>query len=127
MNADARLVAETLDGDAAAFSLLVGRHRVRLRRLAFGVLRDWTEAEDVAQDALIVAHATLVRLREPDRFAAWIGAIAVNLARMRVRSRRAGRTSLEELAGGVRAPAVESAEDAEIVRAALDALSDAQR
>jgi RNA polymerase sigma factor (sigma-70 family) len=124
---DARLVASALHGDAAAFTALVERHRERLRRLAHGVLGDWNEAEDVAQEALLAAHATLERLREPDRFAAWIGAIAINIARMRVRSRRSGWTSLDELAGGLRAPSAESADESTVVLEALGELSDAQR
>ena len=129
MNAapDASLVTSTLGGDEDAFAVLVERHRTRIRAVAHSLLGDWTEAEDVAQEALFVAHATLERLRDPERFGAWLAAIATNLARMRLRSRRAGWTSLDELAGGVLAPSTEAAEESDLVREALDMLSGLQR
>jgi uncharacterized protein len=123
---DAGLVAAALDGDERAFADLVERHRGRVRLVAFRLLGDWTEAEDVAQEALLAAHATLARLRDPDRFGAWLAAIAVNRAKMRLRSRRAGWTSLDELAGGVVAPSPEAAAADEPVREALEALSATQ-
>src|SRR5712691_3305226 len=91
---DAGLVASTLAGNEDAFTLLVERHRPRIRRVAHVLLGDWAEAEDVAQDTLLVAHATLERLRDPERFGAWLTAITTNLAKTRLRSRRAGWTSL---------------------------------
>jgi RNA polymerase sigma factor (sigma-70 family) len=124
---DAGLVASTLEGDEDAFAVLVDRHRTRIRAVAHSLLRDWAEAEDVAQDALVVAHATLERLRDPERFGAWLAAIATNLAKMRLRSRRAGWTTLDELAGGVLEPSAETTEDAALVHEALDALSAPQR
>ena len=88
MNAapDAGLVASTLAGNEDSFTLLVERHRPRIRRVAHSLLGDWAEAEDVAQDTLLVAHATLERLRDPERFGAWLAAIATNLAMLRLRS-----------------------------------------
>jgi RNA polymerase sigma factor (sigma-70 family) len=124
---DAGLVASTLDGDEGAFALLVERHRTRIRSVAHAVLGDWAEAEDVTQEALLAAHATLARLRDPERFGAWLTAIAGNLAKMRLRSRRAGWTSLDELAGGLLSPSSEASEESELVREALDVLSGLQR
>jgi len=124
---DAGLVASTLAGNEDSFTLLVERHRPRIRRVAHSLLGDWAEAEDVAQDTLLVAHATLERLRDPERFGAWLAAIATNLAKMRLRSRRAGWTSLDELVGGVLHPSPEPADEAELVHEALEALSGLQR
>ena len=124
---DAGLVASTLDGDEGAFTLLVDRHRGRIRSVAHGVLGDWAEAEDVTQEALLAAHATLARLRDPERFGAWLAAIAVNLARMRLRSRRGDWTSLDELAGGVLGPSPAATDESDLVREALHALSGLQR
>jgi uncharacterized protein len=124
---DAGLVASTLDGDEDAFALLVERHRTRIRVVAHDLLGDWAEAEDVAQEALLAAHATLPRLHDPERFGGWLAAITANLAKMRLRSRRAGWTSLDELAGGVLAPSAESYVEDELVREAMAALSGLQR
>jgi RNA polymerase sigma factor (sigma-70 family) len=120
-------VAAARNGDDDAFAQLVERHRDRVRLVAHRLLGDWAEAEDVAQEALLAAHATLACLRDPERFGAWLAAIAANRAKMRLRSRRAGWTSLDELAGGVVAPSPEPADADEPVREALEALTAPQR
>ena len=43
------------------------------------------DAEDLVQEALLRAYLGLSRLRDPDRFGAWLCGIALNLAKMRVR------------------------------------------
>jgi RNA polymerase sigma factor (sigma-70 family) len=128
---DSTLVGDALEGDAAAFGALVERHRGRAEAVARRVLGDPDEAQDVVQESLLVAHRDLRRLRHPDRFAAWLGAIAANLARMRLRARRTGWTTVEELRGGVR-PAqpdelLEALERASLVHSELDALPAGQR
>jgi RNA polymerase sigma-70 factor (ECF subfamily) len=84
---DGDLVRRARGGEAAAFAELCRRHGSRARTLARRVLGADAEAEDVVQDALLAAFAGLARLREPERFGGWLYAIAVNLARMRVRAR----------------------------------------
>jgi RNA polymerase sigma factor (sigma-70 family) len=115
-NRDATLVASALAGDGAAFADLVGRHLPRLRALAFAVLGEREEAEDVVQETLLRAYLGLATLREPERFGSWLGTIAVNLARMRRRRPRRETMPLEELA----APALDEVETG--VGAALAAL-----
>jgi uncharacterized protein len=124
---DPDLVAAALKGDDDAFAQLVARHGGRVRAVAHRLLGDWAEAEDVGQEAFVAAYATLDRLRDPGRFGAWLAAIAGNLAKMRLRSRRAGWTSVDELAGGVQEPASGDADAGEPVRVALEALSELQR
>jgi RNA polymerase sigma-70 factor, ECF subfamily len=87
-NRDALLVAAVLEGDSAAFAGLVERHRARLRALAFAVLGEREETEDVVQETLLRAYLGLDTLRDHDRFGSWLGSIAVNLARMRRRQPR---------------------------------------
>ncbi len=85
---DADLVKRVLAGDWAAFGPLVDRQRPVLLRLAQRMLGDPAEAEDVAQEVCLHAFLSLSRLRDPERFAAWLYGIAVNLCRMRLRTRR---------------------------------------
>lgn len=104
MTSDAELVRQTLTGDKVAFGALVERHRVMAWRLAARMLGDAAEysraeAEDVAQDACLQAFLTLNRLRDPERFGAWLYGIVVNLCRMRLRARRAT-YRLEDWDGG---------------------------
>jgi RNA polymerase sigma factor (sigma-70 family) len=86
--ADELLVGAALRGDREAFGALVDRHRPRAQALARRTLGDAAEAEDVVQEAVLRAYLGLGDLRDPSRFGAWLGAIALNLARMRRRAAR---------------------------------------
>lgn len=57
-------------------------------RIAYGVLRNSADAEDVAQEALLRAYRRFDRLREPNRFRGWLARIAFRLAIDRYRSAR---------------------------------------
>ncbi len=85
-------------GDQAAFRELVERHRHAVMRLAFGVLRDAAEAEDVVQDAFerVWRKAGTWRPGMGSAFFAWLARIAINLAIDRKRRPAAG--SLDEAA-----------------------------
>jgi RNA polymerase sigma factor (sigma-70 family) len=96
---DAELVKRVLEGDRAAFGTLIERHRPTTLRLARRMLDDPVEAEDAAQEACLHAFLSLSRLRDPERFGAWLCGIAVNLSRMRLRARR-DMPALEDWDGG---------------------------
>ena len=55
-------------------------------RVAHGVLRNTADAEDVAQEALLRAYRKFDRLRDRNRFRAWLVRIAFRLALDRLRS-----------------------------------------
>src|SRR5258705_5005516 len=57
-------------------------------RVAYGVLRNAADAEDVAQEALLKAYRKFERLREPARFRGWLVRIAFRMALDRWRSAR---------------------------------------
>ncbi len=60
-------------------------------RVALGVLRHREDAEDVAQEAFVRAYRNFHRLRDRDRFQAWLARITWRLAidRLRAAGRRA--------------------------------------
>src|SRR5690242_13780993 len=91
---DRSLVVRARTGDAAAFAVLLRRHRPRLVRLCAGLLPDAGTAADVAQDAALVAWLQLERLREPERFGAWLLGIGRVLCLRALRELRAGRVEL---------------------------------
>lgn len=63
-------------------------------RVALGVLRNTAEAEDVAQEAMLRAYRNFHRLRDRDRFRAWLVRTAWRLSLDRIRS--AGRRERRE-------------------------------
>jgi RNA polymerase sigma-70 factor (ECF subfamily) len=102
----------------------VRRHYRAAFAVALAVLGEIADAEDVAHDALVRAGARLSECKQPDRFAAWLVAIARNLA-IKARSTRARREAAP-LGHATAASADDSARslaDAELRRELLEALA----
>jgi RNA polymerase sigma-70 factor (ECF subfamily) len=75
---DRHLVEAARSGDHDAYAALVlgvGDHMFRVAKL---ILRDADQAEDAVQDALVRAWHELPRLRDPERFDAWVRRLVVN-------------------------------------------------
>ena len=100
---DRDLVERARHGDREAFAVLVHQVSDSLYSVAYRILRDTGLAEDVLQNALVLAWRRLPKLRDPDRFEAWIHRILVHACydeSQRTRSWRASVTVLPiELAG----------------------------
>jgi RNA polymerase sigma-70 factor (ECF subfamily) len=58
----------------------------RVFRIAFGVLGNGADAEEIAQEAFLRAHRRRASLRDPVRFTAWVSRIAFRLALNRRRA-----------------------------------------
>ena len=75
---DRDLVERARGGDREAFAVLVHQVSDSLYAVAFRILRDGGLAEDALQNALVLGWRRLPKLREPDRFEAWIHRILVH-------------------------------------------------
>jgi RNA polymerase sigma-70 factor (ECF subfamily) len=83
---EADLVQRTRQGDSGAWESLVVTHQAAMFKLAYLLLDDADEAEDVTQEAFIRAYRALGRF-DPDRpLRPWLMTICANLARNRRRS-----------------------------------------
>jgi RNA polymerase sigma-70 factor (ECF subfamily) len=80
---DASLVRRFNAGDESAFEEIMARHRDRMFAIAFAMLRNHADAEEIAQDTFIRAHRGLARFRGDASLATWLHRIALNLARNR--------------------------------------------
>ena len=78
---DEMLVKRTLKGDKDAFNQLVAKYQTRVYGLAVNILRNFSDAEDLAQEAFIRAYLSLHQLRDPAKFGAWLYRITQNLCR----------------------------------------------
>jgi RNA polymerase sigma factor (sigma-70 family) len=119
------LVQAAVVGDPAAFAALVAPVRPRMIAVTARIVGT-DDAEDVVQEALIRAFLGLSRLREPERFEAWLTAVAINVAKMWLRSRAASQARAVAAVGAGRPPA-EERELLGVVREALDVLAAGQR
>jgi RNA polymerase sigma-70 factor, ECF subfamily len=77
----AALVVRGRHGDSLALERLAEHFLRPAYAVALAVLRRPADAEDVAQDAVIVALARLDTCREPRRFSAWLFTIVRNRSR----------------------------------------------
>lgn len=72
------LVERAMAGDHDAFSELTHRSIAKLHAIARLILRDDELAEDATQEALVAAWRWMPRLRDPDRFEAWMRRLLVH-------------------------------------------------
>jgi RNA polymerase sigma-70 factor (ECF subfamily) len=75
---DRDLVELAREGDREAFAVLVHQVSDSLYAVAYRILRDTGLAEDALQNALVLAWRRLPKLRDPERFEAWIHRILVH-------------------------------------------------
>jgi len=85
---DEELVRWVLAGDKSCFEPLMRRHNRRMYRAARTILRDDTEAEDVAQDAYVRAYQHLDQFQGRASFSTWLTRIVVHESLTRARRRR---------------------------------------
>ena len=85
---DLELVKRAQRGERGAFDLLVLRYQHKVVKLVARLLRDPTEAEDVAQEAFVKAYRALASFRGDSAFYTWLYRIAVNTARNAMASRQ---------------------------------------
>ncbi|PWJ93060.1 RNA polymerase sigma-70 factor (ECF subfamily) [Mesorhizobium loti] len=85
---DMHLVRRALARDGDAFRTIIKTHNQRLYRIARGVVRNDSEAEDIVQEAYVRAFAHLDAFRGDSSLATWLSRIVINEALGRLRKRR---------------------------------------
>ena len=78
---DHELVARVQRGDSKAFDLLVRKYQHRIVALIGRYVPDWSECQDVAQEAFLRAYRALGSFRGDAQFYTWLHRIAVNTAK----------------------------------------------
>jgi RNA polymerase sigma-70 factor, ECF subfamily len=82
------LIARVQRGQTELFYELVRPYERRVFAAALAILRNQTDAEDVAQEAMLKAFANIRKFRAESRFSTWLIQITVNEALMRRRRER---------------------------------------
>jgi RNA polymerase sigma-70 factor (ECF subfamily) len=78
---DSDLVRRVQAGDSAAFDLLVRKYQHRIAALIGRYIPDWSECQDVAQEAFLRAYRAIGNFRGDAQFYTWLHRIAVNTAK----------------------------------------------
>lgn len=124
---DGDLVARVRAGDVDCYGELVRRHQRGLFHHASGMTRDVDAAQDLVQDAFIVAYRRISECRDPDRFGLWVFRILRNRALDHVKNIR--RRSVPIETANLTAPrdnpgtSAHLSEIRDLLGAALDGLS----
>ena len=85
---DMLLVRRALAREGDAFRTIIKTHNQRLYRIARGVVRNDSEAEDIVQEAYVRAFANLGAFRGDSSLATWLSRIVINEALGCLRKRR---------------------------------------
>ncbi len=88
MKEDMALVAAALSGDPEKFGPIVERYQDAVFAVALARLRNFDDAEDIAQEVFIEAFEHLGRLDDPFRLGAWLRSITIHRCIDHLRQRR---------------------------------------
>ena len=142
---DVRLMLQVRDGNAAAFEELMLRYQNRLVTVLEHLVGKRGQAEDLAQDVFLRVYRARHTYQPGSKFSTWLFTIANNVASSSLRSRSRRREvqvaaadrgndeplTIEQLAkaasGLMPARQLDKSELCDMVKAALDTLSERQR
>jgi RNA polymerase sigma factor (sigma-70 family) len=84
-----KLLQRCQTGDERAIQEMIGKHQAAVYRLTLSILDDPAEAEEATQDTFVAALSALGSFRGESSFSTWLGSIAINLCRNRLKRRQA--------------------------------------
>ena len=84
---DAALMLRVKQGDTDAFEQLVDKYKQPVLNVVYRMLRDATEAEDVAQTVFVQVYKSAARYQVASKFSTWLFTIARNLCLNEIRRR----------------------------------------
>ena len=87
---DAEYVISSRNGCPDHFRFLVERYQRPLFTFLAGRMRDFSEAEEAAQESFVRAFMSLGKLNKPDSFFSWLLGIAGRVAKEQFRSQKRG-------------------------------------
>ena len=95
---DGHIIGKCLNGELAAFGLLVDKYKSSVYALAYTKLRNFHDAEDITQEVFLKAYQKLSTLKRWDNFLAWLFSITVNSCKdfLKSSARRPDRDYIED-------------------------------
>jgi RNA polymerase sigma-70 factor (ECF subfamily) len=92
-NAERDLIGRMRARDGSAVTDLASLYGPRIQQLAFRYLKNWEDAEEVAQDVLLKVYRKIEAFRGDAALSSWIYRITFNTAMSRLRSARFNRST----------------------------------
>ena len=120
-----------LEGDVSKYSYFIDRYKGMAFSIAFRIVGNKEDAEEIVQDAFLKAFKSLGKFRKGSKFSTWLYRIVVNTSLSRVRTKTPKWNTLDEDdAGDIPAESVhdayhnlDSSEQKAFIQSALDELS----
>jgi RNA polymerase sigma-70 factor (ECF subfamily) len=85
---DRAVIANILAGDRDAFRTVVARHQRQVYAVAFSLLSDHHDADEIAQETFVQAYRHLASFRGDANLSTWLHRIATNLSLTLLRRQR---------------------------------------
>ena len=92
-----RLVEQACGGDVGSFGRLYEYYYPAMVWLAYSIVKDVTNAEDIAQQSFAAACENLSNLRDRKKFAGWLSGICRNTALMSLTKSKQGNISIDDV------------------------------
>ncbi|SPE60481.1 RNA polymerase sigma factor [Verrucomicrobia bacterium] len=89
---DAALMLRVKQGDVIAFTALVDKYKQPVMNVVYRMVRDATEAEDLAQNVFLQVYRSASRYEVSSKFSTWLFTIVRNLCLNEIRRRSRHRT-----------------------------------
>ena len=80
MQEERELIERARSGDTGAYDALVSQYLRRVLSIAWGIVRNAHDAEDLAQETFVKAYQSLGRFRAEQPFGPWVYRIVTNLS-----------------------------------------------
>jgi RNA polymerase sigma-70 factor (ECF subfamily) len=86
---ETNLIERICSGDMYAFQEIVERYKKKIYYIAYDIVGDFHEAEDISQEVFIKMYRALDRFRKDAKMSSWLYQIAVNTSIDSLRKRKA--------------------------------------
>jgi RNA polymerase sigma-70 factor (ECF subfamily) len=94
---ESEIIARVLAGERNLFHDLIRPHERMVYLMAFSILKNESDAEEISQESMARAYRYLASFRAESKFGTWLATITLNAARQRIkRSNRLVTESIDE-------------------------------
>ena len=126
---DFSLIQRFIEGDESTFSLLMQKHKEKVRNIIYLTVGNANTVDDLSQDVFITVYKNLVHFRFECRFTTWLYRITVNKCKDHLRKMKVRNIFIPIKESGAEPtyPGEELKEEKEIVRNAISKLPDKLR
>lgn len=93
---DNHYIDRVINGDVAAYSSLVEKHKNLVFSIAVKILNNREDAEEIAQDTFLKAYGALGSFEKKSKFSTWLYRIAYNGAISKKRKKKMDEVGIDE-------------------------------